>query len=112
MQADSEARRLAAEAQTRRGLEESVRLLDEQLGRVTARAEREAAARREAAEEKLTSVVQSLKAKDAHAARLDAALVDLRAKAGAGDSEESELAQQLAKAELLLQMMLISTDDS
>ena len=45
---DTEARRAAAELQTRRGLEDSVRLLDEQLSHATQRAELEAKHRREA----------------------------------------------------------------
>ena len=45
---DTDARRAAAELQTRRGLEDSVRLLDEQLSHATQRAELEAKHRREA----------------------------------------------------------------
>lgn len=59
-----------AEAMTRRGLEESVRLLDEQLGRATQRAEREALQRKEAERRavSLTGELASLRSDASHAA--------------------------------------------
>ena len=64
-------RRETAEAITRRGLEESVRLLDEQLARATARAEAEGKQRREA-ERKLAQYASELASLRASAASAQA----------------------------------------
>ena len=90
----ADARRLAAESQTRRGLEDSVRLLDEQLGRASQRAESESKHRREA---------------ERRAAHLEAEMASLRAEMASavstihheeGDRQNRELRERAANQRL------------